>query len=237
MVGIPAVCPRAEPIHPRVCVSRKATIVRWLSVLVLMIALAACGTPPSGDTAASSSPAAASPSAAPTSPETSAAPEASPAASASPDSSPAASPAASEAASPAEAKDVYAVGDTADLDGIKVTLNEVTVQEPTQFFKPDPGKKFLIADVTVENTTSAEVSISSALQMDLQDDTGQTYTIDIMATAARNQNSEQTPDGTIPAGEKLRGNIGYQVPEDAAGLRWIYKEVFGSGRVVFNVNP
>lgn len=76
--------------------------------------------------------------------------------------------------------------------------------------------------------------MSSLVQMELKDGTGQTYAVDIGAiTAAKGK----TPDGAIVAGDKLRGQVGYQVPDGVTGLQWIYKSFLGSGRAVFAIAP
>jgi len=129
-------------------------------------------------------------------------------------------------------KKTYAVGETAELNGLKVTVNEVKPVEGNQVMKPEAGKQFIVVNVTFENTTAKDVPVSSMLQMELKDDTGQAYSIDIGAMTVA---GGKQPDGTIVAGDKLRGPIGYQVPVGAKGLQWIFKDVVGSGRVVFDI--
>jgi hypothetical protein len=39
-------------------------------------------------------------------------------------------------------------------------------------------------------------------------------------------------DGEITPGEKLRGQVGFQIPEDAQGLTFVFDaDVFGHGKV------
>ena len=78
------------------------------------------------------------------------------------------------------AKQSYQVGETAELNGLKITVNEAKESAGNQFIKPEAGKRFIIINVTVENTTDKDVSMSSVLQMELKDDTGR-LTISIMA--------------------------------------------------------
>lgn len=149
----------------------------------------------------------------------------------------AAAPVASDAPAATEAPAVpasYAVGETAELNGLKITVNEFKEVEGTQFMQPEEGKRFLVVDVTFENTGSDAATVSSIMNMELKDDTGQSYNIDLGATTA---SEGKSPDGTIVAGDKLRGQVGYQVPTDATGLQWIFKEAIGSNRVVFVVAP
>jgi len=132
------------------------------------------------------------------------------------------------------AASVLEVGQTGELDGLKVTLNEVKVVEGTDFFKPDDGQQFVVVDVTFENTGTQDENISSMLQMEMRDDSGQAYGVDLGAMSA---GGGKSPEGAIPPGDKLRGQVGYAVPVDAAGLRWLFKNAFSSGRITFNAQP
>ena len=71
------------------------------------------------------------------------------------------------------AKQSYQVGETAELNGLKITVNEAKESAGNQSIKPEAGKHFIIINVTVENTTDKDVSMYSVLQMELKDDTGQ----------------------------------------------------------------
>ena len=130
------------------------------------------------------------------------------------------------------AKQSYQVGETAELNGLKITVNEAKESAGNQSIKPEAGKHFIIINVTVENTTDKDVSMSSALQMELKDDTGQAYDLDYGATSVP---GGKNPYGNIAPGDKVRGPLGYQIPKEAKGLRWIFKDVLGSGRVVFEI--
>ena len=45
----------------------------------------------------------------------------------------------------------------------------------------------------------------------------------------------EKPQWKYAPGDKVRGPLGYQIPKEAKGLRWIFKDVLGSGRVVFEI--
>ena len=132
------------------------------------------------------------------------------------------------------AAEVLEIGQTGELDGLRVTLNEVKVVEGNEIFKPAAGQQFVVVDVTFENTGAEDANVSSMLQMEMRDDSGQAYAIDLGATSA---SGGKSPEGAIPPGDRLRGQVGYAVPVDASGLRWLFKNVFSSGRVTFNAQP
>jgi hypothetical protein len=126
-------------------------------------------------------------------------------------------------------QDAYAVGEAIEVEELTITVNEVLYPAGDGFSQPKAGNKFVVIDLTLENRSTEAEAISTVLQTELKDLTGQRYTIDILATGA---SGGSTPDGELAPGEVLRGQIGYQVPADASGLVFIFDaSVFGSGRV------
>jgi uncharacterized Zn finger protein len=124
---------------------------------------------------------------------------------------------------------LYKVGDAIKIGDIVLTVNEVKMPKTSQFAKPEKGKRFLIVDLTLENKAAKAANLSSMLQMQLKDGSGQAYSVDIMASTAT---GGKTPDGELAPGEKIRGQIGYQVPEDAKDLTFVFDgDVFGAGKV------
>ena len=127
----------------------------------------------------------------------------------------------------------YKIGDIVQIGSINMTVNSVSNPTGDQYNQPDSGKKFVVVDVTFENIGTESANISSLLQMSLKDDTGQAYDMDISASIA---SGGKTPDGEIVSGEKLRGQIGFQVPVDAKGFQFVYDaSIFGSGKVFVNL--
>ena len=69
--------------------------------------------------------------------------------------------------------------------------------------------------------------------MSLKDDTGQKYQMDLMASTAAKKDS---PDGELSPGERIRGTVGFQVPQDAKGLQFVFDaSVFSFGKVFVNL--
>lgn len=125
--------------------------------------------------------------------------------------------------------DMHSIGETITIGDFALTVNGVTFPEGDGFNKPDDGKRFVIVDVTFDNVSGDATNLSSLLQMTLRDSTGQKYDVDLMANVASGGSS---PDGELVAGEKLRGQVGYQVPIDATGLVFVFDaNVFGVGKV------
>ena len=128
-----------------------------------------------------------------------------------------------------QAQTMFAIGDVIEIGDLTLTVNEVTNPPGDSFNKPDEGNIFVVVDMTIKNQGSEAASVSSMLQMSLKDDTGQVYDLDLMASAA---SGGTTPDGEIAPGETIRGQVGFQVPEDATGLVFVFDaDVWGFGKV------
>ena len=98
-----------------------------------------------------------------------------------------------------------------------------------QFNQPNAGFKFLVVDITIENLSATAISVSTLLQMSVKDSSSQKYDVDLMASVA---SGGTTPDGELAPGEKLRGQVGFQVPANATGLVFVFDaDVWGSGKV------
>lgn len=123
----------------------------------------------------------------------------------------------------------FNLGEAVQVGTLSITVNEVKPVEGNQFAKPAEGNQFLMADITLENTGSTAESISTLLQMWLKDPTGQRYKVDLLAMTASGGTS---PDGELAAGEKLKGQVAFEVPADATGLLFVFDgNVFGAGKV------
>ena len=128
-----------------------------------------------------------------------------------------------------QAQTMFAIGDVIEMGDLTLTVNEVTNPPGDSFNKPDEGNIFVVVDMTIKNQGSEAASVSSMLQMSLKDDTGQVYDLDLMASVA---SGGTTPDGEIAPGETIRGQAGFQVPEDATGLVFVFDaDVWGFGKV------
>lgn len=116
------------------------------------------------------------------------------------------SPTTSSAAEPVETP-TLAVGDTADAGDWSVTLHGVT--DPwvdPEMGGGEAGTRFLVADVSLENSTDAPATVSGGC-FDLRDTDGRSHSWTIVG-------DNESPDGEAAPGEQLRGDVGFQLPED-----------------------
>lgn len=123
-------------------------------------------------------------------------------------------PAAVSTSTPApteEAQETLSVGDTADVDGVKVTLNSVAETEGTDIIKPEDGNTFVLCNFTIQNDSDADLTISSAMCFEAYcDDTS--VNLDIMGLSTDEAQQAGQLDGDVASGKSMSGVVAYQVP-------------------------
>lgn len=131
-----------------------------------------------------------------------------------------------------EAKDGYGLGEQAEAEGVAVTLTEVEESTGSDFFTPEDGKVFLICHFDIENNTDEDLTISSILSFDAYVDDYATS----MSLSATVSSSEPQLDGSVAAGKKLAGVIGYEVAQDWSELEVTFNpSVWGKKTLKFIV--
>lgn len=80
----------------------------------------------------------------------------------------------------------------------------------SEWNSPSGGNVFVLIEFEIENNSSEKLAISSALSFEAYaDDYALNYALNAM------MDNEQTQlDGNIASGKKMRGWIGYEVPEN-----------------------
>ena len=126
------------------------------------------------------------------------------------------------------APEAFKPGDIVEIGDFTLVVNGVESSMGSDFVKPAEGNEFVIVDLTLENKRDESVSVSSLLQMSLKDASGQIYAVNLLASTA---GGGTTPDGELAAGEKLRGQVGFEVPSDTEGLLFVFDpNIVGTGR-------
>lgn len=124
-----------------------------------------------------------------------------------------------------EEKSVYAVGETAEVDGIKITVNSTRVDEG--LLPAKDGKIHFVLDITLENTKDSEYSSSSLLCYEVKDGDGRKQSMSITA------NLNGTMDTKVAPGEKETGEIAFETDPEGA-LTLTFTPAMGDS-VQFNV--
>lgn len=117
-----------------------------------------------------------------------------------------AAPRASATAAPAQ---TFTVGDTAEMNKVRVSLVDVRSSAGSQYSAPEKGNVFLTFELEIDNGTDAELGISSLLSFSAYaDDYALTYSLTgILADGGKQL------DGAIAAGKKMRGVVSFEAPE------------------------
>ncbi len=120
----------------------------------------------------------------------------------------------------------YGIGTPADVNGVAVTLTNVTESNGNEIFSPDEGKVFLLCEFDITNNSSSDISVSSLISFETYvDDYSTTMDISAVSVSGKNQ-----LDGTVAAGKKMNGVIGYQAPAGWSNLEIRFTPDFWSGK-------
>jgi hypothetical protein len=123
---------------------------------------------------------------------------------------------------------LHSASQPVQLDDVVITINGVGYPEAGKYTFPLPGNKFMVVDVTFENKGSSSVPLYTGLLL-IKDSRDWLCLEDGMAIMAAGGSRLQ---GELTAGEKLRGQVGFQVPENATGLILVFdNDIYKPGKV------
>jgi hypothetical protein len=114
-------------------------------------------------------------------------------------------------------------GSTGEMSGItglnktlRFTINSIRHDDgASEILKPDEGNEYVYLDITIENTGDREESVSTAFA-GIQDSES------FQHGATYGPHVKNILNGSVTAGGKLRGTMGFEVPKSATGLHFIY---------------
>lgn len=126
-----------------------------------------------------------------------------------------------------DVKTEYAVGEVAELKEVKVTLVSVTENAGSEFNTPAEGNVYVLCEFEIENNSNKDVNVSSMLCFEAYCDS---YTCNMSIGALVEKGDKNQLDGTVAAGKKFNGVIGYEVPADWKELEIKFTPDFWSGK-------
>ena len=133
-----------------------------------------------------------------------------------------------------EEKNEFRIGETAELKGVSVTLVNVTESNGSQFNTPTDGNVFVLCEFEIANNSDKDVNVSSMMSFGAYCDD---YTCTFSLTALMEKGNKNQLDGTVAAGKKFNGVIGYEVPADWRELEVRFTPDFWSGKeIIFVAN-
>ncbi len=104
-----------------------------------------------------------------------------------------------------------------------VTVNSVKTSTGDSVFSPKAGNTYIVIDVTVKNTSSSPQDVSSLINFELQDSTGQKYQEAFTDIGTPPDQTGLTPGGLI------RGQLVYEVPASMHQFTLSYVDILGDG--------
>lgn len=127
----------------------------------------------------------------------------------------------------------FAVGESAELNNIIVTLKSVKESKGSIYNEPSEGKVLANCEFEIQNNSTEEFAISSLLCFSAYcDDYKCEYSL--IATGANVLEGKKTLDGSIAAGKKMLGIISYEIPKDWKELEIRFSpKVWGSKKFIF----
>jgi len=108
-------------------------------------------------------------------------------------------------------KDIFFVGETAELNNVQVTMTDYSESYGSEFNYPAEGNAFVLVEFEIVNNSNSDLAISSMLSFSAYADD---YALDYSLGALMEKGSSNQLDGTIAAGKRMKGVIGWEVPAD-----------------------
>lgn len=112
---------------------------------------------------------------------------------------------------PSATENAYGVGQTANSNGIQMTLVGVTENNGSDYNKPTDGNVFLLCEFMIENDSQSDLSISSVMCFEAYVDG---FSVNQSISGLIQKGDKQQLDGQVAAGKKMDGVIAYEVPKD-----------------------
>ena len=118
-----------------------------------------------------------------------------------------------------EKKTSFAIGETADINGVKYTVNDVQYSEGNDWSTPEEGKEFVIISVTIENGSEEDVSYNF-LDWTMVNSQGQEddTSFSLVDTDTNIGSGDLTPGGT------KTGTVVFEEPKGDESLKLLHYE-------------
>ena len=109
------------------------------------------------------------------------------------------------------------VGEIVGDDEIQLVVSNVrTATSLGMFSEADPDNEFVVVEVAIKNVSDDFITVSNLLQTRLRDSEGFSYTQTFVGEG------NTFNDGQLAPGEVERGEVAFEVPQDADGLTFTF---------------
>lgn len=131
----------------------------------------------------------------------------------------------------APADKTFKVGDVVELDDVVVSFIGVTKSTGSDFYKPAEGKVYVLCEFEITNNSDEELAVSSMICFKAYCDD---YACDYSLGALMAKGDKDQLDGSVAAGKKMKGVVGYEIPADWKELEIQYTpDLLSSSKIVF----
>lgn len=125
----------------------------------------------------------------------------------------------------------FKLGDTVELDNVVVKFLSTEESNGSDFYKPAAGNVYVLCEFEIANNSKEELSVSSMLNFEAYCDD---YSCEYSLGALMAKENKDQLDGTIAAGKKMKGIVGYEVPLDWKELEVHYSlGLLNNSEIVF----
>ena len=125
----------------------------------------------------------------------------------------------------------FKVGDVVKIGDWQVTVNSVKSNPGGTYDTLKSGDDYLVVDATYENISTQSRTLSTLLQVGVKDSTGLKYTETVAASVTLT-----LPDGNVNAGDKVRGQLVWEVPTTMKQFNFSFQsDAFSSGASVWDI--
>lgn len=121
----------------------------------------------------------------------------------------------------------FYVGETAELKGVSVTFVGVTESMGSTYNTPTDGNVFVLCEFEIANNSDKEITVSSMMSFEAYCDD---YTCTFSLGALMEKGNKDQLDGTVAAGKRFNGVVGYEVPVDWQELEIVFTPDLWNGK-------
>lgn len=129
-----------------------------------------------------------------------------------------------------EVKEFYGIGETASYKDIEVSLTKVSESQGDGFTTAEDGKIYIFPLFEIANNSNKDLIVSSILSFDA-------YVDDYAASSSLSASvasDEDTLDGTIAPGKKLKGVYAMEVSENWEKIEIVFEpNAWSNSKIVF----
>jgi hypothetical protein len=102
---------------------------------------------------------------------------------------------------------------------VQFTVNGIREHQGKGVITPAPGNNWIVVSTTIANK-GQEAKTYSVVSFELIDSKNKQYDVDLLAGAS---DDIKSPTGELKPGDERRGEVAFEVPENAKGLKLLFK--------------